>query len=52
MVCRPKNSGGAGVKDLTAMNLAMGAKLICQLISGDNLVERSSEEEVYDWKWS
>ena len=27
MVCRPKNSGGAGVKDLATMNLAMRAKL-------------------------
>ena len=28
MVCRPKNSGGAGVKGLTAMNLEMGEKIV------------------------
>ena len=35
IVCSPKNCGGARIRDPTAMNLALGVKILLIIISGE-----------------
>lgn len=32
--CQPKKAGGAGIRQISIMNLAMGAKLVWEIYSG------------------
>ena len=36
MVCNPKICGGTGIRDPTRMNLALGAKILWRIVSGEN----------------
>ena len=35
VVCNPKNCGGTGIRDPTRMNLALEAKIIWRIVTGE-----------------
>ena len=49
IVCRPKNCGGARVRDPNKMNLTLGAKILWRIVSRKKHGEGDSSKKISEW---